>query len=84
MTLADSFAHAQRRAKSMVKRPSNQDLLDLYSLFKQGSVGDVTGKRPRLLDVKGRAMYDAWSRHRGMPMKEAQREYVALVDRLRG
>jgi diazepam-binding inhibitor (GABA receptor modulator, acyl-CoA-binding protein) len=84
MMLAESFADAQHRAKSLARRPSNQDLLDLYSLFKQGTVGDVTGKRPRILDVKGRAMYDAWSRNRGISMAEAQREYVALVDRLRG
>ena len=84
MALSDDFAAAQTRVKTLTNRPDNATLLELYSLFKQGTVGDVQGKRPGMLDVKGRAKYDAWAARQGMSTDEAQAAYVALVDRLAG
>jgi len=82
MSLADDFADAQVRVKTLNKTPSNQDLLELYSLFKQGSVGDVQGKRPGMMDFKGRAKYDAWAGKKGLSADDAMTQYVALVERL--
>jgi acyl-CoA-binding protein len=82
--VSDRFQDAQKRVKTLSQRPSNETLLELYALFKQGSIGDVEGKRPGMLDVKGRAKYDAWAKLRGMPQDDAQEKYVALVDRLVG
>lgn len=76
------FSAAQARVKTLRHRPNNPDLLELYALFKQGTDGDVRGKRPRLMDVKGRAKFDAWAGKRGMNFDEARSEYVALVERL--
>ena len=64
-------------------QPQGPDvLLQLYGLFKQGSVGDVQGKRPGMIDFKGRAKYDAWATRKGMSQEEAMDAYVALVDKL--
>jgi diazepam-binding inhibitor (GABA receptor modulator, acyl-CoA-binding protein) len=82
MSLADQFEDAQRRVKALSRTPSNQELLELYALYKQSMAGDVTGSRPGLLDVKGRAKYDAWSARRGLSREQAMEKYVALVDRL--
>lgn len=82
--LAAKFADAQERVKTLTTRPSNEDLLQLYALFKQGSVGDVQGKRPGMMDFKGRAKYDAWAGKKGTSADDAQAAYVALVDRLVG
>lgn len=82
MALDDDFKSAQARVQTLSKRPSNDTLLELYSLFKQGSEGDVQGKRPGLLDVKGRAKYDAWARNKGLAADAAKQQYVALVERL--
>ena len=82
MTLAERFDDAQRRVKSLPRTPTNQQLLELYALYKQGTAGDVAGSRPGMLDVKGRAKYDAWSARRGLSRDKAMEEYVALVDRL--
>lgn len=84
MSTEDQFKDAQERVKTLTKRPSNDQLLELYSLFKQGSVGDVQGKRPGMLDLKGRAKFDAWSGRKGMSKEAAMDAYVALVDRLVG
>jgi acyl-CoA-binding protein len=84
MTLAEKFADAQTRVKTLTQAPSTPELLELYALFKQGSVGDVDGKRPGMLDIKGRAKYDAWAGKKGLSRDEAMTAYVALVDRLVG
>jgi diazepam-binding inhibitor (GABA receptor modulator, acyl-CoA-binding protein) len=84
MDLKDRFEDAQKRAKELTKTPSNDDLLELYALYKQGTLGDVTGSRPGMLDLKGRAKFDAWSGKKGMSKDDAMQRYVAVVDRLVG
>jgi diazepam-binding inhibitor (GABA receptor modulator, acyl-CoA-binding protein) len=84
MTLNEKFAEAQARVKTLPAAPGTETLLELYALYKQGSGGDVDGKRPGMLDIKGRAKYDAWSSKKGMTRDAAMEGYVALVDRLAG
>jgi diazepam-binding inhibitor (GABA receptor modulating acyl-CoA-binding protein) len=78
------FKDAKARVEKLKTRPSNEELLDLYGLYKQATEGDVAGSRPGLLDLKARAKFDAWSRRKGLSGEEAMKKYVALVDRLVG
>ncbi len=82
MALAEDFAAAQVRVKRLSKTPSSDELLSLYSLFKQGTVGDATGDRPGMLDFKGRAKFDAWANHKGETKDASMTAYVALVEKL--
>jgi acyl-CoA-binding protein len=82
MTQQERFEDAQKRVKTLTSPPSTDELLQLYALFKQGSVGDVQGSRPGMLDIKGRAKYDAWAKHKGTAKERAMEAYVALVDKL--
>ena len=82
MTLADDFSAAQARVKQLSKTPGNDELLELYALYKQGQNGDVSGSRPGMLDFKGRAKFDAWSGKKGMGRETAQKAYVDLVAKL--
>lgn len=82
MTLEQDFAEAQERVKKLTKRPGNAQLLELYGLYKQATEGDVSGKRPGMLDLAGRAKYDAWTARKGTDRAAAMSAYVALVDRL--
>lgn len=84
MGLNEDFLAAQERIKTLSTRPSNETLLELYGLYKQGTEGDAQGKRPGMLDVKGRAKFDAWTARKGMGRDEAMKAYVALVKRLAG
>ena len=84
MALADDFAAAQEKVKTLKARPSNETLLELYSLFKQATEGDVQGKRPGMLDVKGRAKFDAWAGRKGLGKDAAMLQYVSLANRLLG
>lgn len=82
MTDQAEFAAAQARVKTLAKTPGPTVLLELYALYKQGSLGEVQGDRPGLLDIKGRAKYDAWKKKAGMSMAAAQRMYIDLVEEL--
>jgi acyl-CoA-binding protein len=78
----DEFAAAERRVKTLTKRPSNQVLLQLYSLYKQGSQGDAQGERPGMMEFVERAKFDAWDALRGVDGDTAKRRYIDLVDSL--
>jgi len=82
MNLADQFQAAVARSKELTKRPSNEELLKLYALYKQATEGDVTGDRPGGFDFKAIAKYDAWEELKGKPKETATTEYIALVDDL--
>ena len=82
--LTAAFAQAAQDVKQLAERPSNQVLLQLYALYKQGSEGDVSGERPGITDFVGRAKYDAWAALAGRDRETAQRQYISLVDSLRG
>jgi acyl-CoA-binding protein len=78
--LAQRFADAQARIKP-VTGLGNDTMLELYALYKQATAGDVTGDRPGMLDLRGRAKYDAWARRKGMTKDAAMQAYVELVAR---
>jgi acyl-CoA-binding protein len=82
MALEDEFQAAQSRVKQLPRTPAPEQLLALYSLYKQATAGDVSGTRPGMLDFKGRAKYDAWESRRGTPKDRAMQAYVDLVQRL--
>ncbi len=78
--LAQRFADAQAKIKP-VTGLGNDVMLDLYALYKQATAGDVHGDRPGMLDVKGRAKYDAWARRKGLSRDAAMEQYIALVSK---
>ena len=66
-SVTEKFEDAQKRVKQLKASPSNEDLLQLYALYKQATVGDVSGSRPGMIDFKGRAKFDAWAGKKGRP-----------------
>ncbi|GAB3514949.1 acyl-CoA-binding protein [Photobacterium proteolyticum] len=80
--LKENFEQAQLDVKKLTKRPSNEELLALYSLYKQATDGDVHGKRPGMFDFKGAAKYEAWEGLKGMDAETAMQQYVDKVTEL--
>jgi len=79
------FEQAQIDVKTLTDKPSNDDLLALYSLFKQATAGDASnGKKPGRFDLVGKAKYDAWSKLSGTSSDDAKQRYVDTVNRLLG
>lgn len=78
------FERAVSESKSLPERPDNMTLLKLYALYKQASAGDVDGKRPGFTDMVARAKWDAWKQLEGTDRDEAKRQYIDLVEELKG
>jgi diazepam-binding inhibitor (GABA receptor modulator, acyl-CoA-binding protein) len=81
--LQQQFQAAAAASKNLAERPDNDTLLKIYALYKQGSAGDVEGRRPGFTDLIGRAKYDAWAKLQGLSKEDAMRQYVALIDSLK-
>lgn len=80
--LKADFEKAQADVKTITKRPSNDDFLFLYAYFKQANAGDVSGSRPGMMDMVGRAKYDAWSKIKGTSKDDAMKKYIDKVGSL--
>lgn len=82
--LKSQFEKAAQEAQKLPKKPDNDTLLRLYALYKQATVGDVSGKRPGFMDMVGQAKYDAWAKVKGTSKESAMQSYIDLVNKLKG
>ncbi len=83
MELTQQFEQAVADSKNLSERPSNETLLQLYSLYKQATEGDVNGDAPNMFDFVAKAKYEAWSSLQGKSKEDARREYIELVRKLK-
>ncbi len=82
MELQQQFESAVTRSKELTRRPTNEELLLLYALYKQATEGDVSGERPGGFDFKAIAKYDAWEELKGKSKELAMQDYIQLVEKL--
>ncbi|XP_053988133.1 acyl-CoA-binding protein-like [Hylaeus volcanicus] len=82
MSLDERFNKAVEEVKELSSQPSDNDMLELYSLFKQATVGDCNTSRPGMLDFKGKAKWDAWDRKKGLSQDSAKEQYIQKVEEL--
>jgi acyl-CoA-binding protein len=81
--LKTKFEKAVAESKTLPEKPDNATLLQIYSLYKQATAGDVDGKRPGFTDMVGRAKWDAWNAVKGKDAKTAMQEYIDLIESLK-
>ena len=80
--LKKQFEAAAANSKNLSERPDNATLLKIYALYKQGSVGDNTDKKPGFGDMVGRAKRDAWNSLKGTSKDDAMQQYIDLIESL--
>lgn len=61
---------------------TDDEMKQVYGLFKQATVGDCNTAEPGMLDLKGKAKWNAWNSYKGKSKEDAQNEYVALAKTL--
>lgn len=76
------FEAAVANSKNLSERPDNNTLLQIYALYKQGTVGDNTEKKPGFGDMVGRAKWDAWAKLKGTAQDDAKQQYIDLIESL--
>ncbi|KAM0697718.1 hypothetical protein Q7P36_002572 [Cladosporium allicinum] len=75
------FTKAIADSKTLSKTPTNDELLELYALFKQGNQDPKFEDAPKAgaFDFKGKAKYNKWSEFKDLSAADAQKKYVQLV-----
>jgi len=64
------------------KTMTDDELKEIYALYKQATVGDINVSRPGMLDFKGKAKWDAWNTKKGMAQDKAKEEYIAFAKKM--
>ena len=85
MDIKQQFEQAAADSKTLSERPSNDTLLQLYSLYKQATDGDVNTEPPsNPFDFVNKAKHDAWTSLKGKTKETAMQEYIDLIQKLKG
>ncbi|XP_072745266.1 acyl-CoA-binding protein homolog isoform X2 [Anoplolepis gracilipes] len=82
MSLDKQFEAAAAAIKTLTKRPTDEQLLELYALFKQATVGDNNTSKPGMLDLKGKAKWEAWNKKKGTLQEQAKQTYIDYANQL--
>ncbi|EFA10395.1 putative acyl-CoA-binding protein [Tribolium castaneum] len=80
MSLDEKFKSACDQIRQFTKRPSDSDMLEVYSLYKQATVGDINTPKPS--EAKAKAKWEAWSGKKGLNANVAKEQYVAKIKAL--
>ncbi len=83
MDLIANFNEAVAEGKNLPDRPSNDTLLQLYSFYKQATMGDANGEAPNKFDFVAKAKYEAWLALKGKTKEQAMQAYIDLVHKLK-
>jgi diazepam-binding inhibitor (GABA receptor modulator, acyl-CoA-binding protein) len=85
MELKELFEKATADSKTLNEKPDNNTLLQLYSLYKQATEGDINSEPPsNPFDFVNKAKHQAWTDLKGKTKEEAMQLYVSLVEKLKG
>ncbi|BFZ63715.1 acyl-CoA-binding protein (ACBP)/diazepam binding inhibitor (DBI)/endozepine (EP) [Saitoella coloradoensis] len=77
------FTKAAEEVKNLSKKPTDDELLSLYGLFKQATIGDNNTDKPGMFDLKGKYKWEAWNKLKGTSQEDAEKQYIALVEELK-
>ncbi|KAI8608553.1 acyl-CoA-binding protein, partial [Chytriomyces sp. MP71] len=69
--------------KTLSYNPNNDELLQLYALFKQANVGDNATPKPGMFELQANAKWAAWNKVKGTSQEDAEKQYIALVESLK-
>ncbi|KAK4245228.1 hypothetical protein VTI28DRAFT_9750 [Corynascus sepedonium] len=83
---SEAFQKAVVDSKKLTSKPSNDDLLEIYALYKIGTGEDIEkAEQPGMFDLKGKAKYKAWKAavDEGITPEQAQEKYVAKIEEMK-
>ncbi|XP_072010367.1 acyl-CoA-binding domain-containing protein 7 [Engystomops pustulosus] len=76
------FDKAAEDVKKLKTKPTDDELKELYGLYKQSTVGDINIDCPGMLDLKGKAKWEAWNSKKGLSKDDAMSAYVSKANEL--
>ncbi|XP_021517388.1 acyl-CoA-binding domain-containing protein 7 [Meriones unguiculatus] len=82
MSLQADFDQATQDVRKLKSRPEDEELKELYGLYKQSIVGDINIACPAMLDLKGKAKWEAWNLQKGLSKDDAMTAYISKAREL--
>ncbi|GBC08918.1 hypothetical protein RclHR1_08490012 [Rhizophagus clarus] len=85
ITKSPEFETAAKDFEEVVKNhsPTDEEKLEGYALFKQGSFGDNTKPEPGFFARTEKAKWTAYNAKKGITPEDAQSQYVAFVAKMK-
>lgn len=80
--MSAEFVKAAEDVKNLKAKPTDNEMLELYGLYKQATVGDVNTARPGMFDMTGKAKWDAWDKRKGLSKEDAEKQYITVAKRI--
>jgi len=80
--LDQKFQEAAKSVNDLKTRPNDEELLSLYALYKQATVGDCNQSKPGMFQLKEKAKHEAWNSKKGMSQEQAKQEYIDTSKKL--
>jgi len=80
------FKKAADESRQLKAKPGNDELLELYALFKIANGEDISkAPAPGMFDLKGKAKQKAWQKEvdSKVTSPNAERRYIELVNKLK-
>ncbi|KAJ7322284.1 hypothetical protein JRQ81_018571 [Phrynocephalus forsythii] len=74
------FDNAAEKVRKLKTRPTDDELRELYGLYKQATVGDINIDCPGMLDMKAKAKWEAWNLKKGLSKDDAMQAYISKAN----
>ncbi|XP_003462343.1 acyl-CoA-binding domain-containing protein 7 isoform X2 [Cavia porcellus] len=82
MSLQADFDKVAADVRKLKARPEDEELKALYGLYKQAVIGDINFACPSMLDLKGKAKWEAWNLQKGLSKEDAMNAYISKAKEL--
>jgi diazepam-binding inhibitor (GABA receptor modulating acyl-CoA-binding protein) len=82
ITNSPEFILASNMVKKLKSRPTDSELLELYGLYKQATVGDINIEKPYFFKFEELAKWNAWDLYKGLSTYDSEVKYVKKVNLL--
>lgn len=83
ISLSEHFQRASQMVHLLPTKPSDEELLQLYGLYKQATVGNCNTQKPTaLFDIKGKRKWESWNANSNVSSEEAKKQYILKVQSL--
>ena len=74
------FNQAVEIVKKLRQKPDQEELLQLYGLFKQAIIGNNNKEKPGMFSFTEGYKWKAWNNNKGKNKETAEKEYIILLN----
>ena len=79
----DRYTVAVTTSSTLTQKPSDEELLHMYGMFKYVKEGNATGSAPNFLwNAAGNYKWHEWKKYDDRNVDEVREEYIAYIDTL--